>query len=226
MHQQDGETCSASGGGTRCADCTDVACALRALVGGTSAGAAAPCAHPRRVRWHQRVAMAYMHPQIRLRLPTALMLVVGAAAAATAHGLSPLSGLGLAMAGLLGLWWSAPRAPAARWPELVLLAAATAALAAGRSWNVTWPVPAISLALAATRLHGGRAAGAWALSGMAAALTRATAGYALSAVPLLGLTLAAALGLLISERREGAARERQLLAALLEADVPSGAVDP
>lgn len=169
--------------------------------------------------------MAFMHPQVRFRLPMALVLAVCAASAAAAHGGGPLSWLGLAAAGLMGLWWSAPRATPPRWSELVVLAIGTVALAAGPSWNATWPVAAISLAMATNRLQAGRATGAWALSGLGAALTRAAAGFAVTATPLLGLTLAATLGLMISERRERAAQEQRLLAALLEAEAPPSVAD-
>lgn len=216
-------SCEAPGGSARCADCTDVACALRALVAGRAdtQTAPAPCSHPRPVGWRLRLQLAVEHPQIRHRIPTALVLLTVAGAILGAHGLGALPSLALAVAGLLGVWWSAPRAAPAGWPGITLLAAVIALLAAGAAWAATWPVAAITLGLVTSRLQAGRAAGAWGLSLLAVLAVRMVPALGLTAIPPLGLTVCAAVGLLVGERRAAAERERKLLTAVLEAQSPS-----
>jgi hypothetical protein len=113
-------------------------------------------------------------PWVRYRLPTAVVLVLAAGTATVlAAGHPPWTAwAGWTLAALLGVWWSAPRAGVPPWPELVLLALASAGLAAGRVPPATWTLPGAGLALASAHGTAGRAAAAWALAAGAALAVR------------------------------------------------------
>jgi hypothetical protein len=199
--------CRAGAAGPRCSGCTDLRCALSARVGGDGSPTPPQCA-PVRAAWWDAAAR---HPLVRYRLMTGLVPVAALATALAAAPAGWVGWAGLTAAALLGLWWSAPRAGAPGWFEVALLALASAACPRD------WPLPALAIALAASRLAGARTAAAWAAASAAVAAGAWHAGVH-PALPILGLALGAALGALAGQRQVAARREQALLQAIARRD--------
>lgn len=197
----------------RCADCTQVACALHQMCAGPASPEGQAAGRPRWSRWVR-------HPVVRHRAPMALALVAALGVAWLGRPWGPLPLVGLVLSAALALWWSAPRSGRPGWPAAGALASGAGLLLWGGGGP--WPLTAVAVALLCARRGPAWALGAWVLTAAALLVVALLRQHSLPGNALWGSALGAALGSIAAERRRYAAREQGLLGALADAQLRPG----